>query len=726
MHNLTPAQQLYAWRRNWRRQALLYCGLLAAGSALVTGALLHTLLHASWWWVVPVAAAAMGVAMFLWPQWRITEKDILQYLNRQIPELEESSELLLLPPDSTSPLQQLQLLRITPVMQRLKPVPPMQRVLKRGLLFFTGSALLCLLITQTAGKRHSDKADTPATSGPVVAEQLPPGIAGATVHIQPPAYTGKAARQQQWLNLRVEEGVAVNWRIRTTQPVETLQILFNDSTRLRFRATDSSHTQWQAGTTLTHSGFYRIQLAQQLSEFYKIESIKDQPPAISFQAPGPHTVIDYGMPEQVGIRLQVSDDYGVAGATIIATVASGSGEAVKFKEQQLAFTNSFAAHDTSYRLQQLLQLKTLQMQPGDELYFYVKATDTRGQQTRSDIYIVTLPDTAQLMSMDGIVSGVNLKPEYFRSQRQIIIETEQLLRDQATMSIQAFNEKSNDLGVDQKLLRLRYGRFLGEESETHIGEERVEDDEHGHDEHDHDEHDGHAHHQENTAKDFNNADKILDAFSHKHDIAEDATFFDPETKKQLKATLAEMWNAELRLRTFTPREALPYEYKALRLLKDLQQKSRSYVGKTSAKLPPLKPEKRLTGELDKIITPVYQKQQTDTANPYTTLRLAMSLLEQAQTGAVLSATDNALLQQVIPQLGKAAAAQPSLYLSAYEALQRITRLPQGGRAADIAVTLKALHRLTPAPGKLPSAPASGGMPALSQQYFQQLKAGKQL
>lgn len=716
-HNPAPAQQIHQWQRSWRRQALLHCLLLAAGSALAAGALLHTFLHASWWWTVAIAAAAMGFALLLWPQWRMCEKDVVQYLNRQVPELEESSELLVLNAGELSLLQQLQLARIMPVLQQVTPVSPMQAMLKRAAFFFVGSVMLCLLIIQTAGKQNSATIHTVPANGPVVAETLPPGIAGATVQIQPPAYTRKAARQQSSLHLRLEEGASVNWRIRTTQPVKTLQIVFNDSTRLRFRAADSSHTQWQATAMLQHSGFYRIQLNQQLSEFYKIESIPDQPPVISFQAPGPHTVIDYGMPEQVGLRLQVRDDYGVAGAAIIATVASGSGEAVKFKEQQLTFPNSFAAHDTSYRLQQLLQLNALQMHPGDELYFYVKATDTRNQQTRSDIYIVTLPDTAQLMSLDGIISGVNLKPEYFRSQRQIIIETEQLLRNQATISTQAFNDKSNDLGVDQKLLRLRYGKFLGEESETHIGEERVEDEHH-------DEHDGHDHHQENTAKDFNNADKILDAFSHKHDIAEDATFFDPETKKQLKATLAEMWNAELRLRTFKPKEALPYEYKALRLLKDLQQKSRSYVGKTSAKIPPLKPEKRLTGELDKIITPVYQKQLTDTSDPYASLRLAIGLLEQLQTGAALSVAGNTLLQQVIPQLGKAAAAQPSLYLSAYEALQRITRLPQNGRSADVAVTLKALHRLTPAPGKLPSAPASGGMPALSQQYFQQLKAGK--
>jgi hypothetical protein len=44
--------------------------------------------------------------------------------------------------------------------------------------------------------------------------------------------------------------------------------------------------------------------------------------------------------------------------------------------------------------------------------------------------------------------------------------------------------------------------------------------------------------------------------------------------------------------------------KRLRLLKDLQQRSRAYVAKTSIKTAPIKLEKRLTGKLEKIIEPV--------------------------------------------------------------------------------------------------------------------------
>ena len=60
-------------------------------------------------------------------------------------------------------------------------------------------------------------------------------------------------------------------------------------------------------------------------------------------------------------------------------------------------------------------------------------------------------------------------PEYFRSQRQIIIDSEKLLREKKCIAKETFNARSNSLAYDQKVLRLRYGEFLGEEFESGIG-----------------------------------------------------------------------------------------------------------------------------------------------------------------------------------------------------------------------------------------------------------------
>ncbi|MEZ4904628.1 MAG: hypothetical protein R2822_24210 [Spirosomataceae bacterium] len=46
--------------------------------------------------------------------------------------------------------------------------------------------------------------------------------------------------------------------------------------------------------------------------------------------------------------------------------------------------------------------------------------------------------------------AMNILPEYFRSQRQIIIDTEKLLAKQKKMRCQEFNSTSNEIGFDQK------------------------------------------------------------------------------------------------------------------------------------------------------------------------------------------------------------------------------------------------------------------------------------
>ena len=78
--------------------------------------------------------------------------------------------------------------------------------------------------------------------------------------------------------------------------------------------------------------------------------------------------------------------------------------------------------------------------------------------------------------------GVDLMPEYFRSQRQIIIDSEKLLRERKAIPKETFNSRSNSLAYDQKVLRLRYGEFLGEEFESGIGPQTITGDDHAGDE----------------------------------------------------------------------------------------------------------------------------------------------------------------------------------------------------------------------------------------------------
>ncbi len=708
------------WQQRWARQSLLVSLLPLLALALVLICVAVKIMQLSWWWLLPVVAVAFAAGWFRYRSRQVKIPQVIRYLDQHYPQLEESSGLLLKPAAKLNLLEQLQVQQTEQALLSLDQPHPFQQKLKAAWLMLASALLCCIIITVFVHYTPTQPAVATATGTTSPSpEKILPAIKEINLTIEPPAYTGKSSRNQHQFNIEAEEGALVKWQIHTNRSLPTLKLVFNDSTVVSLQAKNNAHTSWEAAKTISRAGFYQVQLQQELSELYRIEAIRDQPPAVTVQSPKPYTTIDYGEPQQLTLKLTISDDYGISDAFINTTIASGSGEAVKFKEQQIRFDQSFSDHPRNSDLSKTIHLAPLGMKPGDELYFYITATDNHQQQTRSDVLIVSLADTAQLMSMDGLVNGINLKPEYFRSQRQIIIETEQLIRNKDTISAQRFKDKSNGLGIDQKLLRLRYGKFLGEEAESNIGDPRLEADEHDHA----------PAHADDPAHDVGNAAKILDQFTDKHDNAEDASFFEPETKKQLKATLTEMWNAELRLRLFKPQEALPYEYKALRLLKDLQQKSRAYVAKTGIKTTPLKPEKRLSGDLSKITSPLTQRQYASTDAGTVQLRKALGMLEQLKTGQPsVDAAGMALLQSARQSLATKAAAAPAQYLSSLEAINRIARAVQQKQSpglTDITLAQHGLYLLLAPPPGLPAAASAPADNQLYQQYFQQLKQHSQ-
>ncbi|HEY0177241.1 MAG TPA: DUF4175 family protein, partial [Pedobacter sp.] len=573
--------------------------------------------------------------------WKISATSISRFIDLHFPDAEESSGLLLKPASELSFLEHLQAQKVNTVLAiKKQPLTPL-RQLKIPFVFMLAGIAFSLFITHLPIKRSMSAVlcSSPKEAVAKVKENVPPQISSFELGITPPAYTGKTSRTQQQFTILAESGSRISWKINIAKGLKKLSFIFNDNEMIPLKAVNKERTSWFLSRMISHPGFYQVLLDDKRSDFYQIEVIPDQPVVIQIIRPAQHTTIDIGRPQQFNLGVVMNDDYGIADAYISATMASGKGEAVSFKEKKLSFNLRFGGQK-QVKTNQLISLKELGMKPGDELYYYVSARDNRGQQSRSDMYFISIQDTTELMSMTGIDNGVNLVPEYFRSERQLIIDTEKLLKEESGLTDVEFKRRSNDLGIDQKMLRLRYGKFLGEEEESGG--------------HDHaDEHRG------AEPEQFGNVQSIMDQYAHKHDNAEDATFFEPALKAQLKATLTEMWNAELRLRTYVPGEALPYEYKALRLLKDLQQKSRAYVAKTTVRTSPLKPEKRLTAELSDIKGGLTKSVFDTKGTSLPVLKQAIGSLENMKAGQPRTTRDVSALLAAQRELTAAAAVSPA-------------------------------------------------------------------
>jgi len=692
------------------RRILLLClqGLaLSLGIAMLAGGLFNHFLGTGYW--VYAIAFALSALIFLvaHPLWKINENHIVRYLDTHFPELEESTGLILKPQEHLGTLAHLQINKILPLLPKNDIFNDLHKknwisvgVLAIGL----GSCFLIPLLPSIKTHTVTDQLETSQASLRKV-EQVLPQISTYSVQITPPAYTGKSSRQQKQFYLKAELDAKAVWTIRTNKSIQNFVVRFNDTEKLQLKPLNADSTSWSFARKLDKQGFYQLEMDGKKSDLYQIEVIPDYPVKISITQPKPQHTIDIGQPMQINVKAQLTDDYGISNAYISATMASGKGESVSFTEKKLQFETSFG-NRKSIALQKLINLRSLGMKPGDELYFFIQAQDNKGQLSRSDVYMVNIVDTAELMSMAGMTSGVNLVPEYFRSQRQIILDTEKLLGERKTISTEDFNKRSNGLAIDQKLLRLRYGKFLGEENETSIGGDHEE----------HDEHDGHDHGEEK----FGDVQAIMDRYAHKHDIAEDATFFEPAIKAQLKAVLNEMWKSELQLRIYKAQEALPFEYKALRLLKDLQQKSRAYVAKTTVKTAALKNEKRLTGELDKIVEPRQNVYFENKNGDNEELRTLLSLLNIHRDGKAFTTNDRALLQSAEKHLVTAASSHPESYLDALKSLRNLaqTKTPQ---AKDLDQVAKAIYQLIGVQAAQPQPQIGGTVKKLSDRYFNHLK-----
>lgn len=616
---------------------------------------------------------------------------LIRYLNSCYPELEESVDLLTRSDIELTVLQRIQQARIRSRLDELYPKIklPHNKASSAIAIVFVFVAFLLMAFAPGADQKMNPQLNREI-------KQLNQGAAEVklerlTVTITPPAYTLLPSRTSESLELKVPEGSQVVWTAYFNKPVVGWLIL---SGRDSLAFTRSEHA-FEISTKIQETGFYQLAWRDHSnwvrSDYYKIEVQQDQPPRIDVRELEQFTRLGYDNNLRIELNSVIHDDYGLLQAGVIATVSKGSGESVKFREEKLAFRSPELIQGKQVAASLTLDLHKLGMEPGDELYFYVEARDNKTPESnysRTETFFIAIQDTTQYSAVDDEGLGVDLMPEYFRSQRQIIMDTEKLLREKKRISAQQFKFTSNELGYDQKVLRLRYGQFMGEEFEDQIGGVGVapeeQEDETAEEtarrlSHQHDTENEHNLVEQKKPTDEHNHSSAehededpLAAFAHQHDDGEQATFFIESVRTKLKNALAVMWDAELYLRLYEPEKSLPYQYTALRLLKEISNDSRIYVHRTGFDPPPLKEEKRLSGDLTEVKSATgISKSQV--VKKYLAIAQAQELIEQLwQNDRPLSVGDRAILTKAGNELAVLAGEEPGKYLQGLSMLKQLT------------------------------------------------------
>lgn len=519
---------------------------------------------------------------------------LIRQLDLRLRDLEDSSDLLFKPSADLSSLQNLQRERIE---QRVAETGTLDlgeawpwKKLALSFAIAVGLGVLSIFLpTGNSSTVHTVINDV----APLSSVATPIKLIEQTVNIRAPAYTALPARNEKTLQLKFPEGSSLGWNLKFNPEPASVNLLFHDGSRLALKKNGDN---WQASKVLLQSSLYRLQVNNAPlndDKLYRLDAIKDLAPQIRVIQPDRNlSLIELGQTDWP-LSFEAEDDYGLASAQLRIQLAQGSGENIKFTEQ----TRSIAGQGSRSRKRfaQTLDLSALGVGPGDDVIVQFSISDQRTPQaniTRSSSFILRWPpeDSVETTGVEGMVQKAI--PAYFRSQRQIIIDTEKLLAERKKYTAENFAIQSDTIGVDQRILRLRYGQFLGEEAEGGRDESASPSAKEGKDEHE--EHAGEPPKKPTTSADSNLA--IAAEFGHVHDIAEAATLLDPKTKSLLRSALNEMWQAELNLRQGQPKQALPYEYRALAFIKKVQQADRIYLARVGLELPPIDESRRLSGD----------------------------------------------------------------------------------------------------------------------------------
>lgn len=678
---------LNSFRTRWQLLLWLKIGLFAIGPAILVFFILYSPL-----WTIVVFLAFFGLLTIFIKPWEINLNKVSNSLDHQLSSIENSSGLLLLPNEKLSGVARLQQIKVS------KELEKHRKEIKSGVKF--GKAIIFSSVCIGIGFINyqfqlfdvSPNLNSPAEQeeiisfkplDSVVTESIPPKLEDQQLIITYPSYTNITSFTTSEMNVKAVEGTRLTWKLKFDRKPDSVMM---ESMEMQYPMNFSNRT-FTRSSTVTASGFYNIRYRDEqntsyTSDLYSIEAFEDQSPVIVINDLKQFATFKVDEQKNIFLETLLTDDFGLGDAYIIATVSKGSGESVKFREEKLNFKEAIIAGRKKQRLSRTINLDALKMEAGDELYFYIEALDLkrpRANKARSETYFAVIQDTTtNSFAVEGSM-GADLMPEYFRSQRQLIIDTEKLIANRPELSKEEFNSESNNLGFDQKSLRIKYGQFMGDETEGvtegQLAEETPESDhsdplaEYTHD------HDGDNEHnlvetkETHEEEDSNNP---LSEYVHNHDDPEESTLFSNALKSKLRQALNIMWDAELYLRMYAPEKSLPYQYKALALIQEIKNSARIYVHRIGFDPPPIKEEVRLTGELEKVSS--FRKKETlEETDANKAMRKAIGRLEELMKNPeTITEKDKKLFENAGVELAAIAINQPGKYLKTLQQLKSLT------------------------------------------------------
>ena len=189
----------------------------------------------------------------------------------------------------------------------------------------------------------------------------------------------------------------------------------------------------------------------------------DQPPRVQITAPARDLFLPHGE-QSIDVAVAATDDHGLTSLRLTFTRITGFGEQFTFTEAEIPLTLE-RTNTRAWSARARWQLQPLGLQPGDMLVYRALATDARpgSAPTESDTYLVEIV-AANAVASGGLSTDEELD-RYALSQQMVILLTERLLAQRASLPAEEFATQAQTLAAAQRRVRAEFVFMIGGELE---------------------------------------------------------------------------------------------------------------------------------------------------------------------------------------------------------------------------------------------------------------------
>jgi hypothetical protein len=290
-----------------------------------------------------------------------------------------------------------------------------------------------------------------------------PAIARVRVTVVPPSYAGKPA-QTVTDPERIDALSGSVIRVEVDATADHIDLV-GVGERHALARRDGA---FSGEVTATADGFIAVQPygtgdAAGVRRVMSLAVTEDHPPIARIVTPGKDLFLSSAA-VSLPVKIEASDDIGLASLRLTYTKVTGSGENFEFKngEFPLQITREQPQRWTATSS---IPLSSMGLEPGDVLVYRAMVGDTRPGNAAidSDAFVIEI-----LRPGEALAEGFSIdeeKDKYALSQQMIIIKTERLITKKATLAADAFADEAQTIAAEQRKVRAEFVFMMGGEFE---------------------------------------------------------------------------------------------------------------------------------------------------------------------------------------------------------------------------------------------------------------------